>query len=655
VTLIQPKVTTPRPAPRAHIPTMGGHSFMAAAARTAARAQGIQDRFERGGTIAGGPNAVPEVPTEGQLLSRLGFLAQALTGSTRIAVEAGKKWALDDGARKLTLPVEALQKRGMDASLGALCREVGHMKYRGTRTPETQTPVLRFLTRVVDDVRASKMMAARYAGAAPYLKAHFAKHFDPVFAPTEPLTRMQQLATAMVHEGLTDGAPSPLVDDPDVLRMLTSLRGAIDEATRLPPGANLRFGEPSVDVLDAEAQASLEVVRTRLLPMAERLFALDVADRDPDDDAANGPANGKRPAGGDDDFDDVQEPGESGGRDDAGEQDASQSSSASAAARSEAEAGLEAEGAAHEPELGDDAQPPSDDEPQKNQGKGDPSPGGRRMQGKGSEDISLDDQLDAFARAQAQPAEVLAAETAYRALCKRNASAIDQMKTELGAALARTKRTKLVGHFKSGRLDMRRMVRNELARLATGATDPRVCLRRAEPDQHSMALVFCVDMSGSMAGEPEKAARDGCVVLAEAFGALGVPFSVVMMSGTDEGAQVVLSMDDNDERARALALHKLHADGGNNELAALRLARDMLADVDAAQKQILMLTDGMAVSGTTEYVKRTVDEDGVGIVGIGIGLESSDVETVYPRHVKVAAVDTLASTLAKIINDSLDG
>ena len=611
----------PRPAPRAPRLTAGVH------ARAAAK------------------EAVP-APTDPRwrgLAQRLTQLARTLTQDPRLQIAPAERWHYNLATHVLEVPSEALLAGDEAFVLGATCRWVGRRLYsRRVDAPEMSQAAFALLWAAVEDARTGRMLGARLAGV-PALLGQFYRGF---LAAAEGSNRAGQAIAALLREGAL-GQRTRHPADPALDALLAQARPLLERATALPAELDWSADDLTDAEADAACAAAFAVVRDELWPLlADLLKELDVDELAGDEvgeeggEGEAGQGEGKAGKKG-------EKAGEAGDGEAAEESEGGEGEPAQGSAEGKAKKASKAGGkltrktgqelremldAGQEIEAADGAElTPSEAEMLARKGT---------VGHAGDDEVSLDEQMEALEESVRRDVGAKTNDSPYEKLRAEHAQSIEDMVAHLGNALAREEAPQYTGHSKRGRLHMGRFIQSQLREEHTGVSDPNVFQRREEPHERSVAVVSCMDISGSMAGDNIQAARAAFVVLQEALNQLGIPSGSIAFNHTPVLLQ---PLGYHDEASRHSALHSLQASGGNNEPAALKLAAEALKDSDAAHKVVLFLTDGGAVDDCKAYVEKTERETGVKVIGIGIGAGCGEVPHIYVNHVVVPVISDPAS------------
>jgi MoxR-like ATPase/uncharacterized protein with von Willebrand factor type A (vWA) domain len=209
------------------------------------------------------------------------------------------------------------------------------------------------------------------------------------------------------------------------------------------------------------------------------------------------------------------------------------------------------------------------------------------------------------------------------------------------------------GDFSSGqRLNIKKLI-DVLIKNDAGIfneDDLKLFLRRNEPSKRSHRFVLVLDESGSMKGkEVQRAALQAMALFKYVMQELRVHHGIVGFANYAD-----IHLDINENVMNENALNGLMDDlensnsGGTNDLEGLRVADDILADEDADEKTVIVVTDGEGVDTTKDYVKE-MEARGVQVIGIGIGEGTESVTKVYTHHYQSHDFNTLSQKLLQIL------
>jgi uncharacterized membrane protein len=141
-------------------------------------------------------------------------------------------------------------------------------------------------------------------------------------------------------------------------------------------------------------------------------------------------------------------------------------------------------------------------------------------------------------------------------------------------------------------------------------------------DQPQLAIVLCIDRSGSMTGEKIELAKDAAKATAELLG----PEDLIGVTAFDSAAVPIVRLQRAANRVRiATDISRLSPGGGTNILPALREAYEELDPTPAKIKHVILLTDGQAsYDGIAELVdEMSQHKITVSAVGVGAGADKT--------------------------------
>ncbi len=149
-------------------------------------------------------------------------------------------------------------------------------------------------------------------------------------------------------------------------------------------------------------------------------------------------------------------------------------------------------------------------------------------------------------------------------------------------------------------------------------------------DQPSLALVLCIDKSGSMEGQKMELAKDAAKATTEILGASDL-ISVVTFDGS---AQLLVRLQRAANRLRILSdIARLRAGGGTAIKPALVEAYNQLQGARAKVKHVILLSDGQApYGGISELVSEMAGQRiTVSAVGVGSGADRNLLRLIAER------------------------
>lgn len=178
--------------------------------------------------------------------------------------------------------------------------------------------------------------------------------------------------------------------------------------------------------------------------------------------------------------------------------------------------------------------------------------------------------------------------------------------------------------------------------------------RRQKIDKPSTAIKILLDRSSSMAGRMDAALYAAASVLVALEGEDGMQTSFSYFPGNSASTSVnIKGFDDGMgpfyERAAGLT-----ADGGTPLLDALAECNDELADVTTDRRVLMVVTDGAphSVDACRKYIQK-MGQDGVEVIGIGIGAEARIVAKLFGRSTCIQDVSQLGPALKNALGDTL--
>ncbi len=238
--------------------------------------------------------------------------------------------------------------------------------------------------------------------------------------------------------------------------------------------------------------------------------------------------------------------------------------------------------------------------------------------------------------------------------------------------MARTK--KVVHGTRRGKdLSERRLVESFIE-IKSGMRPSRPYYQNVKEDDVSIAVAVVGDQSGSMRGARARSAAMAMTAMAEAFDTLGSP---IMCCGPRNGKRPSQELRTEFFEAKAQGdFHRLRgtridlfkgwdesfrtcrdrfgsytATGGTPLSDGIQYAMQELSQREERYRVILVLTDG--VPNCERVVRRQIRlaaEAGVFVVGVGIGSDCNAVKGLFPLHITVPDVTTLAKKMMETIS-----
>lgn len=205
-------------------------------------------------------------------------------------------------------------------------------------------------------------------------------------------------------------------------------------------------------------------------------------------------------------------------------------------------------------------------------------------------------------------------------------------------------------------------------RLSSGVQSARIFERRIAPkDKNNMKVLVLVDESGSMRYENKALnAKMSAIVLAEVFGKLRIPYSVIGFT-TDIGSNKVIQNHylhwDNTKENR-LKLLNISAYNCNFDAYSIRYATEMMKKKKSKYDILIVISDGVPSMGIGSKQEMYADTAGAiamakKVLGnvIGIGLGGIDLEVFkgfYGKDfVHVKEIDDLPTEMSRIIRQTV--
>jgi midasin len=233
----------------------------------------------------------------------------------------------------------------------------------------------------------------------------------------------------------------------------------------------------------------------------------------------------------------------------------------------------------------------------------------------------------------------------------------DELAGEMKNFIHEHEKPRYIGNFASGKkLNLRKAMQSEARFQLSGEFDPDIWLRREDPQKRDHQFIFVMDESGSMrdANKWDNTLK-GLVLCQESLNELEIDFGVI---GFSDEPQIHKNLEDKfDENFRNQELNQImnsHS-GGTNDADALKIALEMLRNSDPEkQKTIIFMTDG---EGKKEEMKRLIeeaDQDGIRIIGVGIGSGTEGVVDVFKYNVQVDRLAQLPAKLADLVREQLE-
>jgi uncharacterized protein with von Willebrand factor type A (vWA) domain len=210
--------------------------------------------------------------------------------------------------------------------------------------------------------------------------------------------------------------------------------------------------------------------------------------------------------------------------------------------------------------------------------------------------------------------------------------------------------------YQSGRPDIRQWWQRKL----TGRVD--YFKRRTLPLEREYAVSLVIDESGSMDSPEKKSnALQALVLFMETLTSLGIDYNLIGFGGGDpiirEDFGVHPNMFDRERIVREFA-ENIGSGGVTNDVGAVKKAIEEVKKIGREKKLIIVISDGEGnVDGgliSHRYILEQADQEGVKIVGIGIGEDMREyVDKTYIYKVIVKDIKDLPRTLYEILTEEL--
>ena len=242
--------------------------------------------------------------------------------------------------------------------------------------------------------------------------------------------------------------------------------------------------------------------------------------------------------------------------------------------------------------------------------------------------------------------------------------------------MAKTKKV-IHGTRRGTDLSERRLV-DSYIEIKSGIRPTRPYFQNVKEDNVSIAIAVVGDQSGSMAGPRRQAAATAMTAIAEAFDSLGSP---IMCCGPRNGARPSRSVRDEymegcNKYGESPGFHRLRgtridlfkdwdepfrvckdhfgaytATGGTPLSDGIQFSMQELSQREERYRVILVLTDGVPNhSGVVKRQIRLAAEAGIFIIGVGFGSDGDSVASLFPLHVVVPTLDTLAKRMMETVS-----
>ena len=204
-----------------------------------------------------------------------------------------------------------------------------------------------------------------------------------------------------------------------------------------------------------------------------------------------------------------------------------------------------------------------------------------------------------------------------------------------------------------------------LPRVYGGRVTANLFDRRRTHGAHDVAVMLCIDESGSMMGRRSQCARQAAIGLAEVFAKLNIPLAVMGFTA-DDGVDVLhyhyLTWHNTpSERERLVGISARH---NNFDGYSIRYAAELLSKRRETHKLLIVISDGQpacryyknkgfGISDTQNAIKTASKK--VDIVGVAIdGCDTAVLHSMYQRYfVEVKDVTQLFYKLGAVVKEKV--
>ena len=596
------------------------------------------------------------------LMSALPILAVAFGRRAGVNVRIGGSTACTDG-KSITLPslpMEAPQTL-RTLALGYLYHETGHIEttqMKVFKQAASESPLLRNLLNVLEDVRMEAWRNAKYPGSAAVLAdLTGVLQADGSFGNAEGIETADEARTLCMS--LITGLRSSELDQP--LQAIAALwRKRLVELV----------GEAVVRKLDVITTGTAQLNATsNVLQLARRVISVleeakEEPEKQPSEPEQSESSDDTQEQSKGDSEQDEDSDGE--GTDDTSAKDDSSKGDAEgdgdsdegSGGESDADAGESGDSSSAGKANGTASGDPEDGQPTAAQRQAISKALEASDEDIGETDLGdiLKDELEQAAekacQAEAQagggsggsktPHSVSVAPMSAQNELAEVAAASQKLRTRMASKLQANARVKRTHVEKGTRLDG--MVLHRLF-----VNDPRVFLRKERKATINTAVQIVLDRSSSMSGKDMEVARKAA--LAAALGLGQIPRVKTAACAFPD----LLIMKQFDERAQKVAgRFTLHASGGTPMAEAMLWSAANLAPRREERKLMIVVTDGQPNDprAVLALVKKMSN---AGIECVGVGINCDVVKNLFPQWVVIRDVEELASTLFQTLGQQLTG
>jgi hypothetical protein len=205
-------------------------------------------------------------------------------------------------------------------------------------------------------------------------------------------------------------------------------------------------------------------------------------------------------------------------------------------------------------------------------------------------------------------------------------------------------------------------------KITSGTVSSKVFTKKVEPGgRSSIAIMMCIDESGSMYGTRIDRAKACAIALSEVFSQMDLPFYVIGFTADTDGADVLhrhyLQWSGKNIADKA-ALTTIQAQANNFDGYSIRCASEILAKRPEEHKILIVISDGQPAANAYSYrsgVSGVVDtsnaireacDSGQNVVGVAIGSDKEMLSKMYKDDfVNIEKLDDLFIGVSRKFTD----
>lgn len=190
--------------------------------------------------------------------------------------------------------------------------------------------------------------------------------------------------------------------------------------------------------------------------------------------------------------------------------------------------------------------------------------------------------------------------------------------------------------------------------------------RRDKGNAKDISIFLCVDLSGSMAGQKEKIARETSIIFAEALTSLNVPYYIMGFSA-DKAAQAVHYhfVDWSNKKSDRQSLACMKAGGNNFDGYSIRYSTEILKNFNSRDKLLFVISDGepacytyktmrQGISDTTDAIKESRKSVKTFGIAFGNGCNPETLQNMYGTDfIHCSDISLLTNILTKKLEKML--